>query len=107
MTIVYHEIAVTPSTPQVFSTTLSGVSYTFRMLWRDNDEAGWVLDIFDIQGEPLVCGIAVITGFDLLMPYKYLGFTGCLVVLTDGDQYAPPTFESLGDSSHLYYVTGP
>ena len=107
MTMQYFEIPLSPGKPTDFSVTLSGVPYQMSLRWRDNDQAGWVLDIFDINAQDLVCGIPLVTGLDLLMQYKYLGIQGSLVVLTDGDTWAAPTFDNLGTASHLYFVVGP
>ena len=65
------------------------------------------MDIGDVNGNPLVSGIALVTGADLLGQYAYLGIGGQLIVMTDGDPSAIPTFTNLGIESHLYYVTEP
>lgn len=93
------------STPQVFNITLAGVTYRMTLIWRDGDQGGWVLDIADQDSNPIVCGIPLITGADLLAQYGYLGIGGQLVVQTDHDVNTVPTFENLGDTSHLYFVT--
>lgn len=107
MAITYYRIPVSPGIPTDFGVTLNGVIYAMSLRWRSNDQAGWVLDIYDVNAQPLVCGIPLVTGLDLLMQYKYLGINGCLVVLTEGDSYATPTFDNLGVASNLYFVTGP
>lgn len=33
---------------------------------------GWALDLYDSDGVPLVQGIALVTGLDLLFPYRHL-----------------------------------
>jgi hypothetical protein len=53
----------------------------------------------------LVSGIPLVTGVDLLAPYAYLGFGGELLVATDGNTAAVPTYANLGTGSHLYFVT--
>lgn len=100
----YYEIPLTPAQPTDFSVTLGNNIYMMSLRWRDADQGGWVLDIYDVNNMPLVCGIPLVTGLDLLMQYKYLGITGSLVVLSDGDAWSVPTYNSLGDSSHLYFV---
>ena len=47
----------------------------------------------------------LVPGVDLLAQYRYLGFTGSLVVQTDNDPNADPTYDSLGQTSQLYFVT--
>lgn len=89
---------------QVFSLILNNTNYTFSLHWCVASNC-WVLDISDADDVPLVGGIAVVTGCDLLFPYRYLGFVGSLVAMTEGDYDTPPTFANLGDEGKLYYVT--
>lgn len=96
-----QEIPLSAS-PQTFRIRLGTQDYRFTLLYRGVE---WVLDIFDTSENPLVCGIPLVTGIDLLAQYGYLGFEGGLIVLSDGDQDAIPTFDNLGTTSHLYFVT--
>lgn len=93
------------TTGQVFTITLSGVIYTFTLLYRNVDQGGWVLDIGDANNNPIVQGIPLVTGTDLLAQYVYLGFVGGLYVQTTTDPDAVPTFTNLSVDSQLYYVT--
>ncbi len=99
-----YEIPITPSTNQTFSVTLNDTVYQLTFQWRAAFELGWVLDIASEDGTSLVSGIPLVTGVDLLAPYGHLGIGGSLYVATDGDQDAVPTFSSLGDTSHLYWI---
>jgi hypothetical protein len=94
---------------ETFRINLSGVSYGFQVIWRDDPcgMGGWFIDISDPEANPLVQGIPLVTGIDLLAQYGYLGFTGSLYVLTAQDPMAPPTFDNLGTDSNLYWVTNP
>lgn len=104
MALTAYEIPLTPQA-QSFNIQLNQVSYTFTLMWREVDNiGGWVLDIADASGNPLVQGIPLVTGCDLLKQYGYLGIGGGLWVLTDGDPDAVPTFQNLGLQSHLYFV---
>ncbi|WP_281659636.1 phage baseplate plug family protein [Microvirgula aerodenitrificans] len=98
------EIPLTPD-PQRFTITLSGVDYRLTVRWREAVDGGWTLDIADAAGTPIVRGIPLVTGVDLLKQYRYMGFPGGLFVLTTDDLAAPPTFENLGVGSHLHWVT--
>lgn len=101
---------------QSFSVTMAGATYQMMLIWRaseviafpaspDANAAGtWVLDIADNQGNPLLRGVPLVTGADLLAPYTYMGFPGSLVVQTDHDTDAMPTYSNLGTNSHLYFV---
>lgn len=65
----------------------------------------WVVDIRDPDNNPIALGIPLVTGTDLLGQLKYLGFEVQMLAQTDYDQDAPPTFENLGSSGHLYLLT--
>lgn len=97
-----YEIPLTPR-PQRMAIALSGVTYNLRFHFADAPEAGWILDIYDVNKNPIICGLALVTGADLLAQYAYLGIPGKLYVSTDGDAGAAPTFDGLGTTSHLYY----
>lgn len=88
--------------PQSLQITLANVAYLFTVQWRTG--AGWVLDIASQDADPIVQGLPLVTGTDLLGQYKYLGIPGALVVFTDADLDAVPTYENLGTESHLYFV---
>lgn len=123
----YYEIP-TSSTPQTFSIQLAGVTYIMSLNYHganaesstaisgydtdsnsiiDTNQIGaWILDIYDATNAPIVAGIPLIPGIDLLYQYQYLNFGGSLVVSTDSTQ-SVPTFDGLGTTSHLYFVTFP
>ncbi|WP_283149018.1 phage baseplate plug family protein [Silvimonas soli] len=100
----YFEIPLS-ATPQTFPITLSGVDYRMTVQFRNADQGGWVLDVADGQSNPLVQGIPLVTGVNLLAPYGHLGFTGRLWVQTTNDPDAIPTYANLGTDSHVYWVT--
>lgn len=64
----------------------------------------WMLDIADASGNLLVGSVPLVTGRNLLEQYAYVGFTGQLVVQTDHDTNAVPTFSNLGTTGHLYFI---
>ncbi len=91
---------------QTFAIALGGVNYTLTLQWRAADGmGGWVLDIADASNNPLVSGIPLVTGCDLLAQFAYVGFGGGPWVLTDGAALAVPAYANLGSLSHLYFVT--
>ena len=98
------EVPLSPQ-PQRFSIALANVSYRMTVRWIDDVDGGWVLDIADSSDAPIVSGIPLITGADLLAQYGYLGFGGELGVQTDTDLDAVPTYTNLGVTSHLYFLT--
>lgn len=96
-----YEIPLRPMN-QTCSVALAGRVYSLRLMWCAASLA-WIMDILSQEGEPLVMGVPLVTGADLLEQYKYLSFGGKLFVTTDGDNRAPPTYENLGVNSHLYW----
>lgn len=91
--------------PQTFSILLNGITYRLTFLYRNDPNSGWTLDIADSTGNPIVQGIPLVTGADLLAQYRHLGFTGALVVQTTNDPDAVPTFDNLGKNAQVYWVT--
>lgn len=91
--------------PQQTTVTIVGVSYELTLQYRDIDQGGWVLDIADDQGNPLLSGIPLVTGANLLGQYDYMGFGFGLYVQTTSNPDAVPTFDNLGGDAALYAVT--
>jgi hypothetical protein len=113
----YYEIPLS-ATPQRFTvslpiegnTTGQTVNYKMTFQYRNAPLAvaggcGWTVDLADDAGTPLACGIPLVTGADLLAQFAYLDLGGHLVVLSEGEAYAKPTFENLGTGAHVYWVT--
>jgi hypothetical protein len=88
---------------ETFSVVLLNITYQFSVTWRDAVST-WFLDIADASGNPLVQGIPLVTGADLLGQYEYLGIGGALIVMLDGDQTVEPTYVTLGQSAHLRFA---
>lgn len=91
--------------PQTFSAVLGGVTYQLTLQYRNDPNGGWVLDIDDVSGNPLVHGLPLVTGINLLAQHKHLGFGGGLYVQTSDNPDAVPTFSNLGSDGLLYWVT--
>lgn len=90
--------------PQSFFISLSGVSYQFTLKWN-TASACWMLDLADANAAPLALGLPLITGANLLEQLDYLGVPGELIVQSDNDPDAVPTFDSLGSAGELYYIS--
>jgi len=87
---------------QSFVVPLAGVSYGMRLWWcASSATPAWVLDISKEDGTRLVSGLPLVTGCDLLAQHAHLGIGGGLYVVSDTD---PPTFDSLGDTTKLYFL---
>lgn len=103
---VPYEIPLSPE-PQIFNITLGGTEYQLMLYWNAF-AACWMLDIADSTGATkILSGLTLVTGADLLSQYPYLNFGGQLIAQTDGDIYTPPTFDNLGTTGHLYFITLP
>ncbi len=98
------EIPLQPAAHQQFNITLNNVEYRFTVRWCDPAQA-WTLDIADSTGTTqLINGLQLLPGSDLLEQFAYLAIGGQLQVQTDNNPGAPPTFQNLGLTSHLYYI---
>lgn len=92
--------------PETFSTQLGSVGYRITALWRDNDAGmgGWVIDLADADSNPILQGVPLITGADLLEQFGYLGLGFKLYVQTVQDPDATPTFENLGSDANVFAI---
>jgi hypothetical protein len=86
---------------QQFDIQLGGVNYKMRLQHRDC--AGWILDIMHPNSEPIVSGIPLVSGVDLLAQYSYLDFDGALIFVC-ADPQNETSKEELGKSNKLYFV---
>lgn len=98
----YYEIPTQPQ-PQAFQITLVGVLYGFTVKWNVPNES-WVIDIADGSDNPILSGVPMVTGADLLEQFDYLNFGFQLVCQTDNNPDAVPTYSNLGSSGHLYAI---
>lgn len=94
------EIPLT-SGAQSFSVPLAGVTYSMRLRCCGVEAPSWVLDVSTEAGDPLVSGLPLVTGCDLLAQHGHLGIGGGLYVVSDID---PPTYASLGVATKLYFL---
>lgn len=91
---------------QTLQITLGSKLYSLRVYWNSNQfDNCWVLDIGDSSGNPIVTGIPLVTGTDLLAQYGYLNFGGQLIAQTSSDTDAVPTYVNLGADGNLFFVT--
>lgn len=97
------EIPLSPE-PKRFPITLLGITYELVFMYRDAPMGGWIMDINDSLGQPLACGLPLVTGADLLQQFRYLGLGGAMEVYSDGNNDEVPTFENLGIGSHLLWI---
>lgn len=63
------------------------------------------MDLQNDRGEPVISGIPLVTGADLLAQYAYMGLGFKLVVVCDDSTQDYPTKTDLGGRSHLLVST--
>ena len=102
--MAFYEIPLQP-TNQNIRISILNVTYIIRTYYCDRENGGWVIDISDSGGNPILQGIPLITGADLLGQYEYLGLGFGLMVYSDGEHDDVPSFSNLGSTGHLYVVT--
>lgn len=100
----FYKIPLIP-TPQLFSIQLSGIDYQVRLYYANVLDGGWLIDIWDADSAPIVVGVPLVTGANLLEQYRHLGFVGRMWVQTASDPDAAPTFLNLGIDAQLWWVT--
>lgn len=94
------------SEPETFLIALGGQSYRLTTTWCD-PQGAWVVDIERNDGTPVLKGIPLQPGADLLAPYEYLDFGGKIIVRTAGDAEATPSYTNLGVTGLVFFVTEP
>lgn len=96
-----YEIPLT-SEPEAFNLSLAGREVRLVVRWIEAREGGWMLDILEPDNAaPIVCGIPLVAGADLLEQYAYLEFGGELRL--SGDE--PATLDNLGTDVRLLFIT--
>lgn len=85
--------------------TLDGVRFQLDT-YTNRADGGWHLDIRDSNGEPIVIGIALATGLDLLYPYRYLDVPAGILFVNDlAGPREDPTLDTFKDKgAALYYL---
>lgn len=83
---------------QKFNVTIGRTIYKLRLIYRINQ---WYLDILDTSEKPLISGILLCSGIDLLEQYKHIVPYSLYVTNSNIDELS--TFDSLGSKIKLYY----
>ena len=102
--MAFIELPVAADVPyQSFSTTLNGAVYRIRL--RYNTRAGfWSLDLADAAGAPLLSGLAIRLGTDLLSQFASEGFPpGKLFAVNWVAAHREPDRETFGRDVSLVY----
>lgn len=110
-----YEVPLSPSA-QSLTIALNGTNYQLTFVYREVDAladpngfdgGSWCLDLATSAGVSILAGVPLTTGTDLLSQFGYLQLGFSLFVTTDGDPLAVPTYETLGQTSHLLYIVNP
>jgi hypothetical protein len=84
------------------SISLSGAQYNLVVRWNQFSNC-WIMDIYDVDDNPVLLNRPLVTGADLLAQFAYLMIGGQMIVQSDGVTNAVPTYNNLGSVGHLYY----
>ena len=86
--------------------TLDGVRFVLDT-YTNRADGCWYMDLRDGEGNPLVLGIAIVTGLDLLFPYRHLDVPPGPLFVNDheGERTDPGLDAFLNQSAALYYQT--
>lgn len=86
------------ATNQIFNITILNTTYTFHINWRGYS---YILDINDSSDNPILNGIPLVMGTDLLGQFEYLFPDWGLVVYGSG---SVSDWSALGSTVNLYAV---
>jgi hypothetical protein len=81
----------------------AGQNNQMSVLWNQSSQA-WLANIADESGKPIVSGIPLVTGANLVEQFGHLGFAGKFIAQTDHATTAVPTYQNLGSAGHLFFV---
>jgi hypothetical protein len=102
-----------PLVPQAqqLAITLGTVSYNLVLRWNVPNLC-WMMDILDSNNNELLSGVPLVTGADLLEQLEYLQIGGSLgagqlQAQTTNDTFAVPTYDNLGTTGNLYWLSSP
>ena len=70
MALVQFTVRLQSMTATTQTVVLDGQRYRFDFRYNKRDDS-WYMSLFDANDDPLVLGIALALGLDLLFPYRY------------------------------------
>lgn len=89
---------------QTFVITLGGASRRLTTRWNDAT-AAWLLEIATPDGIPILTGIPLVPGADLLGQHQHLELGGQIWVQSLSDANRVPGLNDLGTDGLVFYVT--
>lgn len=90
---------------QEMTIQLGETSYVVRFGWGNSPDGGWFIDITALDGTPLLLGLPLTAGENVLQQFDYLGIPGEIRVQTDGDDLVEPTYANLGSNGKVLFIT--
>jgi hypothetical protein len=90
------------------SQTLTLDGTRFRLdTYTNRFDGAWYLDLYDADEEPLILGLGLVTGLDLLFPYRYLAVPAGVLFINPltGDSVDPGLTSFTDKDVALYYQT--
>lgn len=74
--------------------------------YTNRADGGWFMDLADSAGNPLLFGIALVTGLDILFPYRHLDVPPGILFVNDlAGPREDPTLETFDErGAALYYL---
>ena len=83
---------------QRFNVSIGNNTYKLQLIYRANK---WFLDIFDVQNTPLICGLPLVMGDNLLIQHQHV-ISGSLLVMNTNEN-EQQSFTDLGTNITLYW----
>jgi hypothetical protein len=97
-----YQIPLT-NTNQTLQTSLLGVVYTLVVCWNALANL-WYLDINDVNNNPILNGLPMTAGVNLLKQFGYLGIGGALVAQNVVNPNDPIGYSDLGQTGFLLFL---
>jgi len=97
-----YEIPLIPG-PQRITIRLGSQYYSLSLSWC-TPISTWMISIMNDRGVWVLSNIPMVTDYDLLEPYEYLGIGGHLFAKNLGTQGDPIDYSSLGRTGKLYFL---
>ncbi len=94
-----------PLAPQIqsFGLVLAGCEYRLTLRWLEAEEGGWVVDFQEPdKAEPILLGLPLVAGCDLLFPFAYQAYGGGLRLSSE----LPAGPDTLGTEVRLLFGAG-
>lgn len=104
MKLIFSELPLRQG-PSIFSLSIKGRDFRFRFAYANTEGGGWYVDIGETDGQPLVCGLPLTAGLNLLGQFGYLGLGFGLYVSVDGRPDEAPVYDDMGNGLHVKVVT--